>query len=109
MYMTTLSIIKKSKHILGHPSRMFSMSSFCLDTKANVHMNESVMYNYSIYLNFDNLIPGVENKQIAEVTVKIIDDVIRTDNTIIQSISTNSGDAMFNNIKESPVTHYTYN
>ena len=113
MYIMSLfSLAKQSKHILGQSSRMFSMSRSCFDTKTNVHMKESVMYNYSIYLNFGHLMPGVENKQIAEVTVKIVDDdddVIKIDNKVIQRISTNSSDTMFNNIKEAPVTHYTYN
>lgn len=110
MYIMSLfSIAKQSKYILGQSSRMFSMTCSCFDTKTNVHMKESVMYNYSIYLNFGHLMPGVENKQIAEVTVKIVDDDFTIDNKVIQPISNNSGDVMFNNIKEAPVHHYTYN
>jgi hypothetical protein len=111
MYIMSLfSLAKQTKHILGQSSRMFSMSRSYFDTKTNVHMKDSVMYNYSIYLNLGHLMPGVENKQIAEVTVKIVDDdVIKTDNKVIQSISNNGSDVMFKNIKEAPVTHYTYN
>ena len=108
--MSLFSFVKQSKHIWGQSSRMFSTCKSCVDTKTNVSMKESVMYNYSIYLNFGHLMPGVENKQIAEVTVKIVDDdVIKIDNKVIQSISNNGSDVMFKNIKEAPVTHYTYN
>ena len=45
-------------------------------------MKESVMYNYSIYLNFGHLMPGVDGQKIAQDKfVKIIDDDKDSDGT----------------------------
>ena len=106
--MSVFSLAKHFKPVLGQSLRLFSTSSSCFDKK-NVHMKESVMYNYSIYMNFGHLMPGVDGQKIAQINVKIIDDDKDSDSkTDYIQIQKQNKDT-FKNIKDAPVRYYTYN
>ena len=108
--MSLFSLVKQSKQFWGQSSRMLSTYSSCLSSKSKNHMKDSVMYNYSIYLNFGDLVPDAQRDQkIAKISVKFVEEDIERDCEMFKRSTNNSGDVMFKNIKEAPVTHYTYN
>ena len=108
--MSLFSLVKQSKQFWGQSSRMLSTYTSCLSSKSKNHMKDSVMYNYSIYLNFGDLVPDAHRDQkIAKISVKFVEEDIERDCEMFKRSTNNSGDVMFKNIKEAPVTHYTYN
>lgn len=105
--MSLFSVIKQTKYNLGQPFRMFSMTRSCFDTKATSPMKETIIHNYNIYLN---LTPNIGNNPITQVNIKILDNDIDNDYNIFKRhIKDNREGVMFKNIKDAPVTHYTYN
>ena len=114
--MSLFSLVKQSKQFWCQSSRMLSTYTSCLSSKSKNHMKDSVMYNYSIYLNFGDLVPDAHrepdahrDQKIAKISVKFVEEDIERDCEMFKRSTNNSGDVMFKNIKEAPVTHYTYN
>lgn len=116
--MSIFSHIKRTNTVFKH-ARMLSASLTSASGgwgRTSKNSDDDIMHNYSIYINFGHLMPGVScDDSVKDIFVKVVKEPSKTKKEYVQTIaktrltrSVLTKEDEINNIKDARVCHYTY-